>query len=89
MEDRILDTFLALVRIDSETYHEAAVADFVMEAARGSGFEAYMDNAGKAIGGEAGNVYIGMPGRGVDAPPLIFCAHLDTVSPAFPSATYR
>ncbi|MBN2028472.1 MAG: M20/M25/M40 family metallo-hydrolase [Actinobacteria bacterium] len=81
MGDRILDTFLTLVRIDSETYHEAEVADFVMEAAVESGFKAYMDNAGKAIGGEAGNVYIRMPARGVDAPPLIFCAHMDTVSP--------
>jgi tripeptide aminopeptidase len=81
MEDRILDTFLRLVRIDSETYHEAAVADYVMEAARESGFEAYMDNAGKAIGGDSGNVYIRMPASGVDAPPVIFCSHLDTVSP--------
>ncbi|RJP31273.1 MAG: M20/M25/M40 family metallo-hydrolase [Actinobacteria bacterium] len=81
MQDRILDTFLGLVRIDSETYHEAAVADFVMQAAREAGFESYMDNAGKAIGGEAGNVYIRMPGTGVDAPPLLLSSHLDTVSP--------
>ena len=81
MEDRILETFLELVRIDSETYHESAMADFVMEAARGSGFESYMDNAGKAIGGEAGNVYIKMPENGVAAPPIIFCSHMDTVSP--------
>jgi len=81
MEDRVLNTFLQLVRIDSETYHEGAVVDHVCEAARGSGFESYVDNAGKAIGGEAGNVYIRIPASGVDAPPIIFCAHLDTVSP--------
>ena len=81
MEDRVLNTFLQLVRIDSETYHEGAVVDYVCETARGSGFESYVDNAGKAIGGEAGNVYIKIPASGVDAPPIIFCAHLDTVSP--------
>ena len=81
MEDRVLNTFLQLVRIDSETYHEGAVVDHICEAARGSGFESYVDNAGKAIGGEAGNVYIRIPASGVDAPPIIFCAHLDTVSP--------
>jgi tripeptide aminopeptidase len=69
------------VKIESETYHEAAVVDYVCEIARSHGFEPYVDNAGKAIGGEAGNVYIRIPAAGVDAPPLIFSAHLDTVSP--------
>lgn len=81
MGERILDTFLALARIDSETFHEAAIAEYVMGAARRAGFEAYSDNAGKAIGGEAGNIYVDLPAAGVDAPPIMFCAHLDTVSP--------
>ena len=81
MQDRLLDTFLQLVRIDSETLHEAATAEYVCEAARSSGFEPYVDNAGKAIGGEVGNVYIRIPASGVEAPPLIFSSHLDTVSP--------
>jgi tripeptide aminopeptidase len=81
MEDRVLDTFIQLVKIDSETYQEAAIVDFVCELARACGLEYYVDNAGKAIGGEAGNVYIKIPAAGVDAPPIIFSAHLDTVSP--------
>jgi tripeptide aminopeptidase len=81
MQDRVLDTFMQLVRIDSETYHEAAAVDFVCELARGCGIEPYIDDAGKAVGGEAGNVYIKIPAAGVDAPPIIFSAHLDTVSP--------
>jgi tripeptide aminopeptidase len=81
MEDRVLDTFLQLVRIDSETFHETAVAEYVMEAARDCGLEPYVDNAGKAIGGDIGNVYIKMPASGIEAPPIIFCAHLDTVAP--------
>jgi tripeptide aminopeptidase len=81
MDNRILNTFLELVRIDSESLQEKAVAEYVMDAARQAGFEPYMDNAGNAIGGEAGNVYIKIPASGIDAPPIIFCSHLDTVSP--------
>ncbi len=81
MSDRLLETFIDLVKIDSETYHEAAAAEYVMEAARQAGFEPYMDNAGKAIAGESGNVYIKIPTSGVDAPAIIFSSHLDTVSP--------
>ncbi|MFW6113587.1 MAG: M20/M25/M40 family metallo-hydrolase [Actinomycetota bacterium] len=81
MNDRVVETFLALVRLNSETLHEAAVAEYVMEQARRSGFEPYMDRAGRSIGGDAGNVYVNLPAKGVEAPPLIFCAHMDTVSP--------
>ncbi|NPV59839.1 MAG: M20/M25/M40 family metallo-hydrolase [Actinobacteria bacterium] len=79
--ERVLKTFLDLAAIDSETYHEGELAAYVSRAAREAGFEPYMDNAGKAIGGEVGNLYIGLPARGVDAPPLIFSSHMDTVSP--------
>jgi len=81
MDDRVLHTFLELVRIDSESLHEKAVAEYVMDAARRAGFEPYMDKAGEAIGGDAGNVYVKIPSNGVEAPPVIFCSHLDTVSP--------
>ncbi|MBC7229550.1 MAG: M20/M25/M40 family metallo-hydrolase [Actinobacteria bacterium] len=79
--ERALKTFLELAAIDSETYHEGELAAYVMRTAREAGFEPYMDNAGKAVGGEAGNLYINLPSRGVEAPPVIFCAHMDTVSP--------
>lgn len=81
MEDRLLDTFLQLVKIDSETRHEGAVVDYLCKIARTCGFEPFVDDAAKAVGGEAGNVYIELPASGVDAPPIIFVAHLDTVSP--------
>jgi tripeptide aminopeptidase len=81
MDDRVLDTFLQLVKIDSESFHEAAIVSYLCEIARTCGLAYHVDNAGKAIGGEAGNVYVKIPAVGVDAPPLIFSAHLDTVSP--------
>jgi tripeptide aminopeptidase len=81
MSDRLLNTFLDLVKIDSETFHEASAAEYVMEAARQAGFDSFMDNAGKSIGGDSGNVYVKIPASGVIAPPIMFCSHLDTVSP--------
>lgn len=81
MEDRVLENFLKLARMDSESFHEAAVVDFVCEAASACGLACHVDDAGKAIGGETGNVYVKMPATGVDAPPIIFSAHMDTVSP--------
>lgn len=81
MQGRVVDIFLDLARIGSESLREAAVAGYVMETARRLGLEVYMDGAGETLGGEAGNVYVRMPARGIDAPPLIFCAHMDTVAP--------
>jgi len=81
MQDRVLDIFLELARIDSESLHEADVAAYVMESARRLGFEPYMDGAAEVLGGDAGNVYVKIPSNGVDAPPLILCAHMDTVTP--------
>ncbi len=81
MEGRILETFLRLVGMDSESGHEAEVAAYVCEVARECAFDCYVDEAGAAIGGESGNVYVNMPATGVDAPPLLFSAHLDTVAP--------
>ena len=81
MEDRVLETFLQLVKIESESFHEGAAVDFVCKTAKRCGFDYHVDDAGKAIGGEAGNVYVKMPATGVDAPPVIFSSHLDTVSP--------
>ena len=81
MENRVLETFLRLVAIDSESYHEAAIAAYVCEVARECGFACYVDGAGGAIGGESGNVYVRLPSTGVAAPPLLLSAHLDTVRP--------
>ncbi|MEW6552988.1 MAG: M20/M25/M40 family metallo-hydrolase [Actinomycetota bacterium] len=81
MEDRLLETFLQLVKIDSESRHEGAVVDHLCGVARECGLDPFVDDAAKALGGEAGNVYVKVPAAGVSAPPIIFSAHLDTVSP--------
>jgi tripeptide aminopeptidase len=82
MTERILTTFMELATIESESFHEAEVAEYVMKAARDCGFDPYMDKAGDALGGNAGNIYIKLPALQIEAPPLLFCAHMDTVTPA-------
>ena len=38
------------------------------------------DDAGKTIGGSAGNIIAQLPGRS-DKPTIMFCAHMDRVAP--------
>ncbi|OFW60141.1 MAG: hypothetical protein A2V52_00880 [Actinobacteria bacterium RBG_19FT_COMBO_54_7] len=81
MTDRILDTFMELAAIESVSLEESGVAGYVMDAARACGFEPYMDKAGDVLGGNAGNIYIKIPALQIEAPPIMFCAHMDTVTP--------
>ncbi|HHT17138.1 MAG TPA: M20/M25/M40 family metallo-hydrolase [Papillibacter sp.] len=78
---RLVDEFMRLVEIDSPTYGERQMADYVMERMRALGLFVLEDDAGDKIGGTTGNIYGLM--RGDDSiPPLMFCAHLDTVEPS-------
>jgi acetylornithine deacetylase len=75
----------ALCEIESTTYHEGAVGDFLAD---------YLGNRGWAVekmavpqpdesacGGARWNVYAGMAG---EAPELVFSTHMDTVPPYIP-----
>ena len=80
-EKRLLDTFLKLVRIDSESFHEGEVQRFVAAEMKKLGCQVYVDKAGKKIGSDAqGNIIATLkgnrPGR-----PFLFSAHMDTVQP--------
>lgn len=79
-KERMTKTFLELVQMDSETGHERAVADYVTQKLRRMGYEVNEDNAGEAIGGNAGNVIAYKPGT-VPGKRILFCAHMDTVTP--------
>jgi len=75
---RLLDTFLQLVRIDSVSRQERALADWLSQVLRDLGLEVREDNAGQACHGTAGNLLARWPGSG---PGIVFCAHMDTVEP--------
>jgi acetylornithine deacetylase len=74
-----------LVEIDSTTYHEGAVGDFLAEflARRGWAVEktAVPQPAESGTHGQRWNVYAGAEGK---TPDLVFSTHLDTVPPYIP-----
>ena len=78
---RLIDTFSQLVSIDSPTFGERKMADEVSTRLALLGFELTEDQAGEAIGGNAGNIYGYLPGT-TNLNPLLFSAHLDTVEPS-------
>ncbi len=81
--DRITDTFIKLAEIDGISYGEREVADHLKRIWKELGVEFLEDKAGEKIGGDTGNLFGSVPGKGSlkDADPILFCAHMDTVSP--------
>ena len=78
--ERIIDNFMALVRIDSESGQEATVRDFVRPLLQDLGLEVYEDEAGKELGGESGNLVAWKDGK-LPGPSIFLGAHMDTVVP--------
>lgn len=77
---RLVKEFLELVRIDSISKEERAIADNIKRKLRGLGFKVREDGAGKKLGGTAGNIIARLPGV-KNITPLLFNAHLDTHVP--------
>ncbi len=73
--ERVLSTFLELVRIDSPSGHEQAIAERLLTLLQTFGVDAEIDATGNVVGRRAGN------GAHADAAPLLFSAHMDTVQP--------
>lgn len=78
--DRLIGRFFSYIEIDSETGEERDFALYLMEELKGLGLEVEMDKAGDLANSNAGNIIARLKGRS-QAPPLMFSAHMDTVSP--------
>ncbi len=78
--DRLQALFLELVRIDSLSRREGRIAARLDRELRELGAEVAYDDAGRAVQGEVGNLIAHVPGT-TAAPPLLLCAHMDTVEP--------
>jgi tripeptide aminopeptidase len=78
--DRLVKEFMEIVRIDSLTKKERAMADFLKGKLGELGLEVREDQAGEACGGEAGNV-IGVLKGDDSKTALLFLAHMDRVTP--------
>lgn len=78
---RLLDTFLAAVRIDSPTGEEAVFARWCAERLEELGGEVRTDASAAVTGSDTGNVIAEFPGT-VSGTTLVFSCHLDTVEPS-------
>lgn len=79
-KERLLNTFLDYVRIDSESCHEKQLAQRLIADLTAIGCEIYVDNTMDKTGSDTGNVYATLPGT-APGEPIILCAHMDTVVP--------
>lgn len=74
---RLLDIFLRAAALDGQSGRERPVADFVRAFLEPLGFRVVEDDAGKAGGGNCGNL-LAVRGDGGD---LMILAHMDTARP--------
>jgi tripeptide aminopeptidase len=81
IRERLADTFVELVRIDSISKKEGKIGKYLKKKLGALGAKVIIDSAGEKIGGEMGNLIARIPGNVEDVPVLMFNAHLDTVSP--------
>ena len=81
-QQRLVDEFLELVKIDSQPKDERLIADALISKMQDLGFAVTEDDSGAKIGGSAGNL-IGILEGQKDAPALLFCAHMDRVHPGW------
>lgn len=77
--NRLLDLFCELVRIESPSFHEAAMAARCADELRSLGFEVRFDDSAARVGSDTGNLVAHLPGT--RAGHVVFSAHMDTVQP--------
>ncbi|MEO3944436.1 M20/M25/M40 family metallo-hydrolase [Gorillibacterium sp. CAU 1737] len=82
-KDRLIEEFMELVRVDSETKHEEEIAVVLKEKFGALGLTVEEDDTKEKTGHGAGNLICTLPakGKGANAPKLMFTCHMDTVTP--------
>lgn len=77
---RLVDQFLAMVQIASPSRQEGALAAYLQQELELLGFSVEFDQAGLEAAGNTGNLIATLEGSSM-AEPLMFCCHMDTVTP--------
>lgn len=78
-QDRLLSTFLDLVRIYSPSGSEASCASYCAQALREAGCEVCFDDSSAATGSDTGNLIAVL--KGDEPVTLVLSAHMDVVEP--------
>lgn len=80
--NRVIQHFLELVQIDSETKHERQIADVLTQKFTELGLEVVEDSSQAETGHGAGNLIATLKAsEGISADPFLFSCHMDTVTP--------
>lgn len=80
-KDRIINEFLELVQIDSETKNEAEIAKVLKKKFADLGVDVYEDDTMDQTGHGAGNLICTLKGSKQAIDPIYFTCHMDTVMP--------
>lgn len=80
-EQRLIDEFLELVQIDSETKYEQKIAPVLKEKFTNLGVDVFEDDTMDVTGHGAGNLICTLKGTVDGADPIYFTSHMDTVVP--------
>jgi tripeptide aminopeptidase len=80
-QERIRNLLIELIKIDSLSRKEYAVAMRLKRELEELGATVVIDDAGEKVGGTVGNVIAHFPGTVPGARPLLLSAHMDTVVP--------
>ncbi len=80
-QKRLVSQFIELTKIDSLSFSERRMADYLMQKGKELNLSLKEDDAAEQIGGNCGNLYGSVKGSLPDAKNLLFMAHMDTVVP--------
>lgn len=80
-QERLIEEFMELVQVDSETRFEAKIASVLKEKFQQLGVEVKEDNATELINHGANNLICTIPGTVSGVDEIYFTAHMDTVTP--------
>jgi tripeptide aminopeptidase len=80
-KERLVNEFLELVQIDSETKNESEISKVLKQKFTELGLDVYEDNAKEKTGHAAGNLICTLPGNKEGVDPIYFTSHMDTVVP--------
>lgn len=78
--ERLLRRFLAMAAIDSETYHERGMADYLTAELTRLGLSPVEDDTATRTGCTAGNLFARFPGDAGQGT-ILLSGHMDTVAP--------
>ncbi|EFM09853.1 peptidase T-like protein [Paenibacillus curdlanolyticus YK9] len=80
--ERLIQEFMELVQIDSETKHEQRISEVLKQKFAALGLSLEEDDAAAKTGHGANNLFATLAANGsADAPILLFTSHMDTVTP--------